>query len=124
MPSSILSRADIVEFRELVRLGMFDTCKVESVSVTDDAYGGSTSTDAITALVDCQLEERDLRPEERLIADRLGWSVAYAITLPYATVVTPHDRLIVNGERAFEVGGVAKGGASGIDQTAICQEVG
>jgi hypothetical protein len=127
MPASdVLSPAEIVEFRFLFTdLAYPDPYEVlRTVSGGTDDFGNTLpATDAVVEIGACALIGSGLQPNERVIADRLGWTVSYAVTMPYDTLIEPADRIRVNG-RIFEVGGVSKEGQWGIEATAIVQEVG
>jgi hypothetical protein len=127
MPSTdILTAADIDEFRFLVKdLAMPDAYDVlRTVSGGTDEFGGTLPvTDAVVETGMCSLIAGGLQPSERVVADRLGWEVAYAVELPYDTLLTPEDRIRING-RPFEVGGVSKEGRWGLSAIAVVQELG
>lgn len=125
---SVVSDADMLEFRALVvELAMPDSYQVQRVigNAVDDM--GNPLPDAIEATVEagvCSLRAVNQQGGERVIADRLGWETAYAIDLDERTIVTPADRIIVNGNRTFAVGEVIHEGHWSVNAAAIVQERG
>jgi hypothetical protein len=124
---SALSPSLIDKLRLLrVRLAMPDTFEVRGpgTPVSDNA-GGSTSTPVIVASGPCYV--RALQGgDEQAVADRLGYTAAYAVDLPIELVVSTTDDLVING-RTVEIGGIVN--RAGIArwstvQTAICREEG
>lgn len=121
----VLSDAEILEFRGLVEeLAMPDTFAIKRDTSTSDSAGGFTTSEATVASGDCRLRAQGLTRGEQAIADRLGWVVAYAVDLPVATSVTASDRLLINGSRTMEVGGVVDAGEWAMTKVAVCQEIG
>ena len=104
-------------------LGFPDSYAVLRETRVSDNRGGTTVTVTSVEAGSCALRTVGNQPEERALADRLGWSVPYSVDLPFSTILTPRDDLDING-RTFEVGGVLKGGAWAMTATAIVQEVG
>jgi SPP1 family predicted phage head-tail adaptor len=124
MPSTdILTAADIEEFRFLVKdLSFPDTYEVERpVEGSLDDMGQGTTTTATVEVGMCGLRAGGLRPQEQVIADQLGWAVAYSVDLPMETILTPADRIRINGRR-FEVGGVVDEGRWAMNKSAVIQE--
>lgn len=99
-----------------------DTCTIQSDTEASDNAGGMAVTSASGASSPCLL-----RPlsggAEQVVAERLGWSEAYAIDLPVAVAVSTDQRLVIAG-RTFEIGSIAHGGAMSLIQTVIAQERG
>lgn len=124
MPSGAVPPAVIADARATkMPLLWPDSVEVLRDTQVSDNAGGYTIVEAVVATVDGKL-----RPagggDERPIADRLGWEVAYAIDLPYDADVRADDRLRVNGARTFEIAPPSKGGAWGLKQTAVAREMG
>jgi hypothetical protein len=116
--------AKIARYRTKVEVkAMPDTFELRRDADVSDSAGGYTTTETTVAAGDCRLRAQNLQPSERDIATRLGWSMAYAVDLPYDVPVTPEDRLIVNG-RTMEVGGVVDAGVWSMTRVAIAREVG
>jgi hypothetical protein len=84
---------------------------------------GRKPTVNIVASGFCQL--RIMRPNasEQAVADRLGWTMAYAIDLADDVDVTPADRIILDGHRRFEIGGFLDLGHGSTQKTLIVREV-
>lgn len=124
MPS-VLTDTEILEFRGLVEeLAMPDSCTIGGGTLTANDSGGYTAgTGSTIAVSPCRLRSAGLQPQERAIADRLEWSVAYAIDLPYTVTVSPTHAIILSG-RTFEVGGVVDDGAWAMKKVAIVKEAG
>lgn len=120
----VLTDAEIAEFRGLVEtLAMPDSFSIVRDTEVPDGAGGFTTTETTVASGDCRLRAGGLQPNERALAERLGWVVAYAVDLPYDIIITPSDRLMVNG-RTFEVGGVVDSGVWAMTKVVIAREVG
>lgn len=122
--SDYLSVTDVAEFRALIEDTYPDTFEIVRETRTDSDEGGWTNAETVIGTGNCRLRSSEIQPQEQQIAERFGWEVAYPIDLPYATAVTPADRLRVNGTRTFEVGGVIKAGTWGFWATAVCKEIG
>lgn len=128
MPASdVLSVADVADFRALIAdLSYPDAYTVSRATVVADNRGGRITTWSTVEAGVCKLNtagQSTLSSNERVIAERLGWDVVYSVSLPNDTLLTPADRLVVNG-RTMEVGGVTKGGAWGLAAIAVVQERG
>jgi len=89
-----------------------------TVTVTDDA-GDPTSTTSTVESGVCSL--KPATGSERVQASQLQWVAAYTVRLPYDTLLTPDDDLVVAGRR-YEVGAVMRGGEFAVSTTALCQE--
>lgn len=125
----VLSPATIARLRQLPpRLAFHDVCEIRrNVDAGQDEFNNDLPpTPATVEVGPCSLKKlgQQGQAEERVIADRLQWQTPYLIDLPYDTLVTPKDRIRVNGDREFQVGGVVKTGELGIVATAVCEERG
>ena len=109
--------------------------KVESVSMPDwcdirrempgaaDEFGNPLPPTVSTIESrPCALRASGMQPNERALADRLGWSAPYAIDLEPGTLVTRADTIRLNGNRTFEVGGVVDEGSWAVVATVVCEE--
>ncbi len=125
MPASdVLSATDVLGFRALKSdLSYPDVYTVSRATVVADNRGGRITTWSTVEAGVCKLNTSGVSPQERVIAERLGWDAVYSVSLPNDTLLTPADRLVVNG-RTMEVGGVTKGGAWGLAAIAVVQERG
>jgi head-tail adaptor len=126
MPASdVLSPADVTEFRGLLQdLAWPDPYEIlRPIGGGVDQYDVLPTTDAVVEVGMCALSASGLSPQERVTADRLGWTVPYVVELRIDTLLTPDDRLRI-GNRVFEVGGVSKEERWGLAASAVCQEVG
>lgn len=87
----------------------------------DDEGGGSTTPTTVESGV-CYLKPpSSQQSSERAYADRIGWASAYIVDLPYSTILTPAQDLMVNG-RHMEVGDVTRGGEYGYKAVAVVRE--
>ena len=120
---AIFSATDIAEFAALKdELAYADDYRIErAVVIATDTRNNRTFEDQTVEEGTCRLRADGIRPQERIIADRLGWTVSAAIDLPYDTLATPDDRILIQG-RTFHIGGVIREGNLGIDATAVCEE--
>jgi hypothetical protein len=122
--ASVLTDAEVLEFRGLVEeLAMPDSYAIVRDTPVDDNAGGRTTTEQTVGVGDCRVRALT-GGAERAVADRLGWSMAYAVDLPYDASLTPADRLLVNGTRTMEIGGIVDIGEWSMTRVAICQEIG
>lgn len=70
-----------------------------------------------------KLRVTNLHPQERLIADQLGWSVAYAFALPASSLAQPEHRIVIDDfGRVLHIGGVIRGGRNRKRCIAVCEE--
>jgi hypothetical protein len=105
---------------------MADTA-LETFVVERDMWpsgSGRKPTPNIVASGFCQLRLIGANASEQSVADRLGWTLSYAIDLDDMTDITPSDRLVLNGTRRFEIGGVIDLGHGSTQKTLIVREVG
>jgi hypothetical protein len=126
MPATdVLSAADITEFRGLLAdLAWPDPYDVlRPVGGGVDENGIMPTTEAVIETGMCALTASGLSPQERVIADRLGWTVPYVVELRIDTLLTPECRIRIDN-RIFEVGGVSKEERWGLAASAVVQEVG
>jgi len=128
---SLFSPADVVQLRGVAELAFHDDYRVMRKNadvVRDPMNNRVNSTGADYRTVEAQkgnLRRSGLQPGERIIADRLGWTVAYAFDLPLDTLAQPQDRLEVDDVgtvRVFHIGGVIREGALALVATAIVEE--
>jgi hypothetical protein len=104
-------------------LALPDTCAaVRKVEGARDSRGNPTYTESTVLTARCRLRSGGLRPTEQAVADQVQATTPYAIDLPYATVVTPADAIVVNATRRFELLGIVKDGGYGVFTTAIAEE--
>lgn len=104
---------------------MADTAR-ESFVVERDLWpqgSGRKPTPTPIASGFCQLRLTGANASEQAVADRLGWTLSYAIDLDDVTNVTPSDRLVLNSTRKFEIGGVIDLGHGSTQKTLIVREV-
>lgn len=102
-----------------------DAYAVLTITPTGDETGGWDEAEAVRESGECILVAGNLRPEERVIAERQGTITAYALRdLPWDTTLTARDVVRVGGEdgRRFEVIGVLRNEAANAAVTAICEE--
>ena len=101
----MLSAAELASLRATVEASLPDTAAIHRPNRVSDGQGeykeGTPATIAV-ATVKCRVSPAGKSAEERIIADRLGQAMAWAITVPPETDVKRTDRVIVNG-RTFEV---------------------
>ena len=120
----ILSSAEIAGFRALeASLLYHDTYAVVRATSTYDGAGGATTTEATVESGACDLTAIPRLPREAPEGGRLVSDTNYYVTLPVASVVTPSDRLVINGTRRFEVVGIDRDGFLAIDTRAVCREI-
>lgn len=122
--TEILSPSLISTIRGVTARLRPDTCELLRATVVEDGSGGSTAVETVTATVPCRLDASGLQPEEAAIASRLGWEVAYKIDLGFDIEATPSDRLRVNENRTFQIGGVVVAGNAAVSTVAVVREVG
>lgn len=125
----VLTDAEILEFRGLVEeLAMPDTFALIRDTDVPDGEGGMTTAETTVASGDCRLRTIGTpgvgSVVERTFAERLGWTATYAIDFPVETPITASDRVVINGSRTMEVGGVIDTGTWAMVLTAIVRELG
>lgn len=99
----MLSADELEAMRETLVDSLPDLCTIKALSTARDDQGGTTKTWANTATnVPCRLAPADTQPQEGPIAERLGLSLAWMLTLPAEQVITPANRVAI-GSRTFEV---------------------
>lgn len=104
-------------------LALPDTCTVRRmVAGAPDSRGNPTATETTLATARCRLRSGQLRPEERVIADRVQAVSPYAVDLPYSLAFVAADVLVINDTRRFEIVGVLLDGNYGVFAVAICEE--
>lgn len=109
--------------RELMADHARDTFVIlRDVPVSDGAGGRRKTQPDIIGMGRCLLRPLQSASAEQVIADRIGWTVAYAIDLDDSFSVSPANRIIVNGSRTFEIGGVIDVGESSTQKTLIVRE--
>lgn len=124
---SLFSPADIAQLQGVAALAFHDDYVITRKPSTAARDSRGNRTDATGADYDVveagrgRLRRDGLQPSERIIADRLGWTVSLSMDLPLDTLVTPADRIAVDG-RVLHVGGVIREGALGMVVTAVCEE--
>jgi hypothetical protein len=126
MPTSdVLSPADVAEFRALLAdLAFPDLYELRRpVATGTDDYGNTETGETLIESGLGRLRTGGLQPTEREMAGRLGWTGPYVVDLPYATLAVATDTLRI-ATRDFEIQGVLREGAWGIQATAVCQERG
>jgi hypothetical protein len=86
-----------------------------------DAQGNRLIPDVVIEDGFCRLLNRALQPEERLIADSLGWTLAYAITMPVGSGVSADHRVQI-GRRVFHCGPPQQAGEWATSITVVAEE--
>lgn len=86
-----------------------------------DAQGNRLIPDIVIEDGFCRLLNRALQPEERLIADSLGWTLAYAISLPVGTQANADHRIVI-GTRVFHCGPAQQAGEWATAVTVVAEE--
>lgn len=99
-----------------------DTYEVLTVAPTGDGAGGWTVAEAVAESGECILVAGNLRPEERIFAERLGAVTPYVLRdLPWDTTLAS-DHIVRVAGRRFAVLGVLRNEAANAAVTAICEE--
>lgn len=118
----VLSSQDMAAFRALEQeLAFHDAYALKRDTATGDNEGGSTAVEATVETGACDLAAGGQRPDERAVADRVQATAPYVVTLPYATVATASDRLVIGG-RTLEIIDVLRDGFLGTSVRAVCEE--
>lgn len=86
-----------------------------------DEQGNRLIPDVVIEDGYCRLLNRALQPEERLIADSLGWTMAYAISMPIGSLVDGDHRILI-GRRLFHCGPPQEAGEWATAITVIAEE--
>lgn len=120
---SAVSPALIGQLRTLTNgLALPDAYQLRRVITSvPDGLGGQTETVVVVEAGMGLLKRGTVRPSEREIADRLGYQTPLVVLLPYTSVATPADTLVIAG-RTLQIGGAFRGGAWGVLTTLICEE--
>lgn len=99
-----------------------DEYEVIGTTETPDSAGGFTTVDAVIESGLCRRTGR-LGGNERVIADKLGFTSPVVLNLPQETLLTPSHTIRVNGH-TLEVGEVQRGdGMFDYQTVAICEEI-
>lgn len=129
---SVLQPSDVAEiqfvrssltFTDLYRLLRTGPSTKGLQAAARDAQGNRLIPDVVIEDGYCRLLTRALQPQERLIADALGWTQAYAIQMPVGSLVSADHRIQI-GERVFHAGPPAIGGEWATAITVIAEERG
>lgn len=100
-----------------------DTYEVIEATETPDGAGGFTTVDTVIESGLCRRKVGTVRGQERVVADKLGFTSPVVLNLPQETLLTPAHTVTVNG-RSLQVGEVQHGdGAFDYQTVAICQEI-
>jgi hypothetical protein len=99
-----------------------DTYEVRRATRVSDDAGGQTETVQTVEQGCCLLTPGGIQPAERTIADRAGFQRPLVVVMPYATLATEEDTLVVNGRRTLEIGGVGKAETWGVVARVVCEE--
>lgn len=104
LPSDQLSalRSDLATF-------LTESAQVQRATTASDGYGGQTASWGLVATVSALRTTTGLRPDERVIAERLTAHQTFVILMPSGTDVRNGDRVVI-GTRTFEVVAVLSGG--------------
>ena len=121
----VLTAAEMAELRDIHQdLGMPDSYAIKRPGApVSDGQGGSTRPLVTVESGVCLLKTGATQPDERLVAERMGWASPYTVQLPFDSTLTPADTLDVNG-RTLNVGGVLRGGYLATAVRAVCEERG
>lgn len=118
----VLTSGDMATFRGLVEtLAFHDTYTLQRDTNTPDDAGGWTAAEDVAESGPCDVTTGVARPDERAVAARVQATAVYVISLPYDTIATASDRILVAG-RTFEIIDVLRDGFLGTDARAICEE--
>lgn len=119
----LFSPTDVADFQALVDDLAFHDSYVVKRAVTSgtDLQGNRKQHDQTVEAGTCNLRALQRDARERPVADALSFVTAYAIDMPHDTMVTPNDRIVING-RTFHVGGVVVREGLGTHATAVCEE--
>lgn len=119
----LFSAADIADFAAMKDdLAYADAYRVErEVETSRDSRNNPVMEWQTVEAGTGRLRATNRQSQERIIADALGWTVAYAIDVPYDTIAANDDRLTIQ-DREFRIGSVIREGNFGIDATIICEE--
>lgn len=123
--STMLSSAALTAMRVTAEAAFPDTYTLtRGLTVTSDGMGGQTSTATTVESGGCVLLPGAQQPEERAIADRLGYQTPYVVLVPQDSGALATDTITVNGTLALHIGGVLGGSAWDITTRLVCTQVG
>lgn len=117
----MLTASELAAMRSTLTESLPDTAQVQRKTRVSDGMGGFTETWEVVATVACRVSPSGLSSQERAVAERLGSSRVWTITLPAQTGVQTPDRITV-GSRSFEVAGIGNR-SDEICRRVICVEV-
>lgn len=121
----MLSAATLTALRVTAEAAFPDTYTLtRGMTATSDGMGGQTSTATTVESGGCVLLPGAQQPDERAIADRLGYQTPYVVLVPHDSIALATDTLTVNGTLALEIGGVLGGSAWDITTRLVCNVIG
>lgn len=119
--SSLITRAIAIGRTQATKYRPDTYEVIEYTNVADDA-GGWVPSGAVVESGGCVLVAGNLRPDERVFADRAEAVIPYALrNMPYNSAIQPEHDVMVGG-RTFKVLGVLRNEAANAAVTAICEE--
>jgi len=118
---TLLTELELIAMRSMQAQGLPETVIIQRCSLESDGAGGSVETWTEAGSVGGRIGLIGKSEQERMIAERLGISQGYMVTLPAGTDIGEQDRLTIDG-RTFEVVGVVRGSWE-TARRAVCKEV-
>lgn len=110
---SELSVSDLADLRRTVQLLMPESWTLQRPVVVSDNQGGQTTTyttvasGSLATSNGARLAPAGYQANERVIAERLGTTDLWRVTLPQGTDARGNDQIVIGGTRTFQIVGIA-----------------
>ncbi len=98
----MLGAHDLAQMRTVAKAFLAGTATVKRISTAPDGTGGYTESRTTVATVPCRLAPAGLQPQERIIAEQIGATSLWRVSVPQGTDVLADDEIVI-GSRTFQV---------------------
>lgn len=122
----MLSTEALAGLRAVAATALPDAAQVQRLAQASDGAGGFTDTYATASTAACRVSRSGLRPDERIIAERVLNRTAFVVYLPHDADVRESDRLVVTpvdpamSVQTYEVVGVLAPTSWMVNVRAVC----
>jgi hypothetical protein len=120
---SIFAPADIAEFRAMQDdMAFSDAYRlIAQHEIARDSRNNRVFAWVVIEEGFCRLRATNRVETERIIADKVGWTNAVALDVPWDTMMLPEHRVMI-GNREFHVNVVNREEGLGMNPIALCEE--
>lgn len=91
----MFNNEELAGYRRMQEEAMLETAEVYRNTLSNKPSGGFSQTEQLVMTTRCRVSVTGRSPEEKIIAERAGVTMAYTLTFPAGTEIREADRVVI-----------------------------